>query len=152
GVDQNFIFGTFTPEGVAVSSQATVPPSPTVPAAPGIGSATFSNASATGRWTPPAPHGGSAIPGYLVRRLDSAGNQAGALRPAAATATSLTVTGLTNGASYQFQVAAANAAGTGPNSALSAAVVPATVPGAPVIGTAAPGTAGGAITATAHWN
>src|SRR5262249_21706396 len=99
-----------------------------------------------------ATDGGSAITGYLVRVLDSAGNQAGALRPAAATATSLTVTGLTNGASYQFQVAAANAAGTGPNSALSAAVVPATVPGAPVIGTAAPGPAGGAITATAHWN
>src|SRR5262249_57829547 len=42
-------------------------------------------------------------------------------------------------------------AGTGPDSALSAAVIPATVPGAPVIGTAAPGTAGGALTATANW-
>src|SRR5215467_10703431 len=152
GVDQNFIFGTFTPEGVAVSPQATVPPSPTVPAAPGIGSATFGNASAMVQWTPPTDDGGSAITGYLVRPVDTAGNQVGALRPAAATATSLTVTGLTNGSSYRFQVAAANAVGTGPNSALSAVVVPATVPGAPVIGTAAAGTAGGAITATAHWN
>jgi predicted phage tail protein len=60
--------------------------------------------------------------------------------------------GLANGSSYRFQVAAVNAVGTGPNSALSAVVVPATVPGTPVIATAAAGTAGGAITATAHWN
>ncbi len=31
-------------------------------------------------------------------------------------------------------------------------VTPATVPGAPVIATAASGTAGGTVTATAHWN
>jgi hypothetical protein len=150
GVEQNFIFN-FSPEGVAVSPQAAVPP-PAVPAAPTIGSATFGNASATVRWTPPAADGGSAITGYLVRVVDSTGAQVGALRPAEATATSLVVTGLTNGSGYRFQVAAANAAGTGPNSALSAVVVPATVPGAPVIGTAVPGTAGGAVTATAQWN
>jgi hypothetical protein len=130
-----------------------VPPSATtVPAAPTIGSATFGNASATVRWTAPSNDGGSAITGYLVRVVDSAGVQVGALRPAAATATSLVVSGLTNGSSYQFQVAATNAVGTGPNSALSAVVIPATVPGAPVIGTAASGAAGGAVTATANWN
>jgi len=150
GVDQNFIFN-FSPEGVAVSPQTTVPP-PTVPAAPTIGPATFGNASATVQWTAPAADGGAAITGYLVRVVDSAGAQVGALRPAAATATSLVVTGLANGSTYRFQVAATNAAGTGPNSALSAVVIPATVPGAPVIGTAAPGTAGGAVTATAQWN
>ena len=131
----------------------TVPPSATTaPAAPTISSATFGNASATVRWTAPSTDGGSAITGYLVRVLDSAGAQVGALRPAAATATSLLVTGLTNGAGYQFQVAATNAVGTGPNSALSTVVIPATVPGAPVIGTAASGAAGGTVTATANWN
>jgi hypothetical protein len=104
------------------------------------------------RWTAPSTDGGSAITGYLVRALDKTGAQVGALRPAGATATSLVVTGLTNGASYQFQVAATNAIGTGPNSALSTLVIPATVPGAPAIGTAASGTAGGTITATANWN
>jgi hypothetical protein len=130
-----------------------VPPSATtVPEAPGIGSATFGNASATVRWTAPWADGGSAITGYLVRVLDSTGAQVGAPQPADATATSAVVTGLTNGASYQFQVAATNAAGTGPNSALSTAVIPATVPGPPVIGTAASGTVGGTVTATASWS
>src|SRR5215470_14683077 len=149
GVEQNFIL-TFTPEGVAVSPPATVTP-PTVPAAPVIGAATAGNASATVRWTAPASNGGSPVTGYLVRVVDSTGTQAGGLRPAAAAAASLVVTGLANGSAYRFQVAAVNAAGTGPDSALSAAVTPATVPGAPVIGTAAPGPAGGALTATATW-
>ena len=130
-----------------------VPPSaPTFPGAPTIGSPTAGNASATVRWTAPSDDGGSAITGYLVRTLDLSGAQVGALHPAAATATSLVVTGLTNGSTYVFQVAATNAVGTGPNSALTSLVVPATVPGAPVIGTAASGTAGGTVTATANWN
>jgi glucose/arabinose dehydrogenase len=131
----------------------TTPPSATtVPSAPTIGSATFGNASATVRWTAPSNDGGSAITGYLVRLLDSTETQVGALRPAGAMATSLLVTGLTNGSSYRFQVAATNAVGTGPNSTLSTVVIPATVPGAPLIGTAASGTAGGTVTATAQWN
>src|SRR5262249_8295125 len=109
GVDPNFIFGTFSPEGVAVSPPTTVTPPPaTVPAAPASGAASFGKAPAPGQWTPPASNGGSPITGYLVRVLDSAGAQVGALRPAAATATSLAVTGLTNGSGYRFQVAAAN--------------------------------------------
>jgi hypothetical protein len=127
------------------------PPAATVPAAPTIGSATFGNASARVQWSAPSTDGGSAITGYLVRVVDRTGAQVGALRPAGASATSLTVTGLTNGADYRFQVAATNAVGTGPNSALSAAVTPATVPSAPVIATASAGTPGGAVTATATW-
>jgi glucose/arabinose dehydrogenase len=128
------------------------PPATSVPDAPTIGSATFGNASVTVRWTAPSNDGGAAITGYLVRVLDSTGAQVGALRPADATATSLLVTGLTNGAGYQFQVAATNVLGTGPNSARSTAVIPATVPGAPLIRTAASGTAGATVTATATWN
>jgi hypothetical protein len=128
------------------------PPATTVPAAPTIGSATFGDASANVQWTAPPTDGGSTITGYLVRVLDGTGAQVGALRPVGATATSLAVNGLTNGAGYQFQVAATNATGTGPNSAPSTVVIPAARPGAPAIGTAASGTIGGAVTATANWS
>jgi len=145
-----FIDGSYALRLVAAGFATAVPP--TVPAAPIIGSSTVGDASATVRWTAPTTDGGSAITGYLVRVLDGTGAQVGALHPAGATATGLVVDGLTNGAGYQFQVAATNVIGTGPNSPLSAVVVPATVPGAPVNGTAVSGTAGGAVTATANWN
>jgi hypothetical protein len=150
-----FVFtdGSYAVRLVDAGFATAVPPSATTaPGAPTIGSPTFGNASATVRWTTPSTDGGSAITGYLVRVLDSTRAQIGALRPAGQTATSLVVTGLTNGAGYQFQVAATNAVGTGPNSAPSAVVIPATVPGSPVIGTSANGAAGGTVTATANWN
>ena len=126
----------------------------TVPDAPTIGTATAANASATITWTPPGNDGGEPITGYQVRVVNNTGTQVGALRPAAAGATSLLVTGLTNGTTYRFQVAATNNIGTGPDSALSNAVTPtsaAPVPGPPIIGTPVPGAAGGSLTATARW-
>jgi len=123
------------------------------PGAPTIGTPTAGNASATVRWTAPTNTGGSAITGYQVRVLDATDSQVGVLRPATATATSLVVTGLTNGSPYRFQVAATNSDGPGPYSATSTPVTPAaaTAPGAPVIANATQGAAGGALTAVAHW-
>jgi hypothetical protein len=121
-----------------------------VPGAPAIGIATRGNASALVRWTPPGD-GGSAITGFSVQVLDAANGQVGALRPAAAGATSLTVTGLANGTAVRFRVRAHNGVGTGAYSGLSAPVVPATIPGPPVIRAASSGVAGGTINATARW-
>lgn len=126
----------------------------TVPGVPTIGPASAGDGAATVSWTPPGDDGGSPITGYQVRVVNSAGTQVGALRPAAADATSLTVTGLTNGTTYRFQVAAANGAGTSVFSALSNTATPtaaATVPGPPIIGTPVQGAAGGALTAIARW-
>ena len=52
-----------------------------------------------------------------------------------------TATGLTNGTSYVFRVAAVNAAGTGAWSADSAPVIPDVLPAAPTIGTPTAGAA-----------
>jgi hypothetical protein len=127
----------------------------TEPAAPTIGTASPGNASATVTWTPPSNNGGSAITGYNVRVVNNTTNQqVGALRPAAADATSLTVTGLTNQTAYRLQVAAVNSVGQGPFSALSNIVTPtsgATPPGPPNIGSPSQGAVGGALTAICRW-
>ena len=143
-----------TGSGTPGTPSGTSGPVVTVPGAPIIGTATGGNASATVRWTAPADDGGSAVTGYSVRVLDAAQQQVGALRPAGAAATSLVVTGLTNGVAYHFQVAAINSAGTGAFSGSSNPVTPsagATVPGPPVIGTPSAGPAGGELTAIARW-
>ena len=89
--------------------------------------------------------------GYWVRAVNAANVHVGALHPAAAAATSLTVTGLVNGAAVRFQVQARNAVGVGAWSAFSAAVTPAKAPGAPVIGVGSSGVAGGTVNAVARW-
>ena len=121
-----------------------------LPNAPVIGTATAGAGQATVRWTAPTVGIADA---FSVKVLDvttnPAGVQVGALRTAPAGATSLVVTGLTNGSQYRFQVLASNALGDSPFSALSNTVSPttATAPGAPTIGTATAGNA----SATLRW-
>ena len=87
-----------------------------------------------------------------MRVVNAATNaQVGVLRPAAATATSLTIGGLVVGTQYRFQVQALNTVGSGPFSALSNAVTFATPPGAPGLVVATSGANGGAVTATVLW-
>jgi hypothetical protein len=88
-------------------------------------SATGGNAQATVTWQAPAS-GGSPLTGYVVVTLPG-----GVRRSVSAGSTSATLTGLTNGTAYTFQVLATNAVGEGPASAPSNPVTPATVPGAP---------------------
>jgi Ca2+-binding RTX toxin-like protein len=158
---------TFTPTG-AGNKTATVniadnaPDSPQtvsvtgtgVAVAPGVPRA-VSSVQGAGRitvsWNPPASDGGSAITSYLVRVVNPAGNQVGALRDAG-TATTFDVTGLTLGTRYRFQVRAVNAIGSSAFSALTTPVTFANVPNAPPIQNAQNGAAGGAITANARWN
>ena len=133
--------------GPASAASNSVVPSG-VPGAPTIGTATRGNAQAKVTFTAPASDGGSSITSYTVTASDSttAGNggqtKSGASSP-------ITVTGLTNGDSYTFTVTATNGTGTGPASSASNAVVPATVPGAPTIGTATRGNAQAKVTFTA---
>jgi chitinase len=91
----------------------------TRPGAPTGVQATAGDAQATVRWTAPTSTGSSAITSYHVTVSPS-----GRVITVAAPATSTTVTGLTNGTTYTFYVAATNSAGTGPNSTASNPVTP----------------------------
>jgi hypothetical protein len=118
-------------------------------AAPTNVTATAGNAQAVVSWTAPASNGGSPVTGYDVQYSSNGGSTWTSASSAfhTSTATTQTVTGLTNGTSYVFRVAAINAGGTGPYSAASASVMPGIVPGAPTNLTAV----AGAGSATLSW-
>ena len=89
-----------------------------VPGAPTIGTATAGNNQADVAFTAPASKGGATITGYTVTSSPGGFTGTGAGTP-------ITVTGLTNGASYTFTVTATNSAGTGAASGASNAITPA---------------------------
>jgi hypothetical protein len=134
---------------LSAASNAVTPA--TVPGAPTIGLVTRGDASAIVRWTPPADDGGSPITGYTVRAHVGTATAVFRTQNHTAAARQVVFNGLTNGTSYTFTVVAANSAGSSAPSARSAAVTPATVPGAPGIGLATSGGLGGAVNATARW-
>jgi predicted phage tail protein len=113
---------------------------------------TAGNALAVVRWTAPASNGGSPILRYEVEVLSATKNtRVGSIRTASATASQLTVTGLTNGTAYRFRVRAVNAVGAGHQSATSPAATPRTIAAAPAKVTAQAGAAGGKLTAAIRW-
>ncbi|HVN11494.1 MAG TPA: fibronectin type III domain-containing protein, partial [Kineosporiaceae bacterium] len=101
-----------------------VGPAITVPGVPTNVTAVPGSATATVSWTAPGSNGGSPVTGFVVRVYPGTSTTPASSVTAAATATSLLVTGLVNGTSYRFDVAAVNAVGTGPASQLTAAVTP----------------------------
>ncbi|QBO36443.1 hypothetical protein EQG49_08160 [Periweissella cryptocerci] len=82
-------------------------------------------------WTVPDDDG-SPITGYALRyKPTDSDDTAWVTYPTDGTATAVTIDGLTNGQSYDFEVAAINAIGTGAYGSNTA--IPATVPAAPVL-------------------
>jgi uncharacterized protein (TIGR02145 family) len=129
--------------GTSLASSASNPVTPsTIPGPPTIGTATKGNAQASVTFSSPLSNGGSVITGYIATSNPEGLSGSGISSP-------ITVTGLTNGIAYTFSVAAVNANGTGTSSASSNSVIPSTVPGAPVIGTATPGNAQASVSFTA---
>ena len=103
----------------------------TTPGAPRDLSANASNPRVTLSWTP-GPDGGSHITGYELRLSSDDDRTWSRWQPipgSDARTTSHTVTGLTNGTTYSFQLRARNAQGAGAVASVDA--TPATTPGAP---------------------
>jgi fibronectin type 3 domain-containing protein len=101
---------------------------PTAPGVPQSLSATRGNTQIALSWSAPSSDGGSALSGYKIYQSTDNSNFGSPI--ATQTATSLTVTSLTNGTTYYYKVLAYNAIGDG---SLTASVngVPATTPGVP---------------------
>jgi hypothetical protein len=118
--------GTGAVAGPLSTTPVTEPGAPTaVSAAPGNGSISVS-------WTAPVGNGGAAITGYTVTVSPGGATASCSVSPC-------TVMGLGNGTAYTATVYATNAVGDSVASSPSAAVTPATVPGAPTSFTVEPG-------------
>ncbi|WP_286175932.1 peroxidase family protein [Arthrobacter sp. NEB 688] len=107
------------------------------------------DASALLSWTPPSDTGGLPITGYQLQVRT--GTTVVETRTLTGAPTSTTVTGLTNGTTYSFRLAAVNAVGASAVSTASNTVTPAGVPGQAGILAPTQGAAGGALTASANW-
>jgi hypothetical protein len=134
GFDTSFGYGLVDPAAALSTPPAATPPLP-APSAPQGVAVARGDRSATVSWSAAAGNG-SAVTGYQVtvaggglpdRTADVPGTQLRA-----------TVTGLVNGLRYRVSVRAGSAAGYSPESA-TRAVVPATVPGRPVLGSVTAG-------------
>ncbi|HEY5251561.1 MAG TPA: fibronectin type III domain-containing protein [Acidimicrobiales bacterium] len=136
GTPYYFVVTAVNANGQSAASAPVVSATPsTVPGAPTSPAASGGNASSTVTWTDPASNGGSPITGYDV--YASTTNPPSTTGPPAATvsgatATSVNVTGLTNGDTYYFVVTAVNANGQSVASSPVVSATPAsTVPGPP---------------------
>ena len=94
----------------------------TVPGAPTGLSAQVGNAEVALSWAAPTDEGGAAVTSYAVRVFDANSETPLATQSTPDAGTTFTVTGLTNGLAYQFDVAAINAQGTGAPSVKTAPV------------------------------
>ncbi len=132
--------GGFVPSPSPTPTPATRPPD-----SPENVSATSGDGQATVQWAPSPNDGGSPVTAYVV--LTAPG---GLTLTVSAAETSAVVTGLTNGVSYVFQVAARNSAGLSFASSPTAPVTPVGPPTAPLNATASPGSSGDA--AVVSWD
>jgi len=103
----------------------------TTPDAPtGVTIASVGDGQLDVTWTAPTDVGGSALTDYAVQYATSSGYSWTTVTRTASTTTSQSITGLTNGTSYQVRVGSINAAGTG-TFATAVSGTPVTDPGVP---------------------
>ena len=135
GTSYTFTVRATNADGSGPASSPTAPVTPAAPpSAPRSPTAVPGNSQVTVSWQAPTSTGGAAITSYRVTAAPG-----GASATVDGSTLSVTVTGLTNGTSYTFTVAASNAAGASPASSPTAPVTPTGAPTAPTGVTATPG-------------
>ncbi len=125
GTTYTFTVAATNSVGTGADSSASNPVTPSaanLPGAPTGLSAAAKSSGAQLSWTAPASSGSSPISGYRVTPYVGANAQTATTL--ASTATTGSVSGLTNGTTYTFTVAAITAAGTGADSSPSGEVTP----------------------------
>ncbi|RFA10366.1 hypothetical protein B7R54_14985 [Subtercola boreus] len=137
---------TVVTQGLASAATYVYASAPATPVAP---TATAGTTSAVVNWVATATNG-SALTTYTV--VAYLGTTVASTVVVDAAQLTRTFTGLTVGGSYTFTVAATNAYGTSAASPKSTAVVPYTVPGAPVISAATAGDSSATLTYSAPSN
>ena len=138
--------GPYTDKSSPVAITSTVPGKPTnVVGTPG-------NTQASLTWTAPANTGGIALTDYVIQYSSNSGSTWTTFADGTSTSTSTTVTGLNNGTTYTFQVAAVNATGTGAYSDPSSPITLAGAPFAPTALSSSPGDGSLTISFTAGGN
>lgn len=148
---------TVTAANAAGTGPASTASAPVTPATgPGIPSAVVATPHDTTvglSWTAPTTNGGAPITGYLITATDTSTTPSPVTTSTTTgNGTTGTVTGLTNGDSYTFTVAAINSVTTGAPSDPSTAVTPFTVADAPTGVTAVRGYRSVTLTWTAPTN
>ncbi|NBW92416.1 MAG: hypothetical protein EBR53_08205, partial [Actinobacteria bacterium] len=114
----------------SASSSVTATPT-TVPGAPTSVLSTPGSSSIDLEWTAPTSNGGAAISDYVIEFSTNGGSTWTTFNDGTSSATTASVTGLTNGTQYIFRVSAQNSVGTGVASSWTTSVAPRTAPGTP---------------------
>ena len=134
GTTYTFTVAASNSSGYGAESQPSNPVTPAPPAVPGAPTSVSGLPRDSGvalTWSAPSLDGGSSITNYRITPYVGGSARTPVTTPGAATG--FTVTGLTNGTTYTFTVAAINAIGTGPDSAPSPPVTPAVPPANPIV-------------------
>ena len=128
--------GTNSPNLFAFTGGAWEAPSPVAPSAPTALSALGGVERAMLSWTAPTLTGGTPITDYVIEFAQAGSTSWSTFADGTSVETTSTVTGLTNGRTYQFRVRAVSSGGTG--EASSTASAPVGVPGTPTSLSATP--------------
>jgi hypothetical protein len=121
---------------VLYTGSAFVSPNPVAPSVPTSLTAVGGVTQATLEWTAPTQSGGADVTDYVVEYSSNSGSTWTVFADGVSTNTTATVTGLTNGTTYQFRVKAVSSGGTSEASSTATAIVG--VPSAPTSLSATP--------------